>query len=73
MLEKIKEIISEQLGTKPDVITANMRIEDLDGDSIDAVEIIMGIEDEFGVEFPDDLVAEFDTIQSIMDYIEKNS
>ena len=73
MLEKIKEIISEQLGTKPDVITADMRIEDLDGDSIDAVEIIMGIEDEFGVEFPDDLVAEFDTIQSIMDYIEKNS
>jgi len=70
MLEKIKEIISEQLGTKPDVITADMRIEDLDGDSIDAVEIIMGIEDEFGVEFPDDLVAEFDTIQSIMDYIE---
>jgi len=73
MLEKIKEIISEQLGTKPDVITADMRIEDLDGDSIDAVEIIMGIEDEFGVEFPDDLVAEFDTIQSLMDYIEINS
>lgn len=73
MFEQIKRIIEEQLGiTDPDLITLNTNIhEDLDADSLDAVEIIMTIEDEFDVEIPDDIAEKLQTIAQIVDYLEK--
>ncbi|MDD4592419.1 MAG: acyl carrier protein, partial [Parabacteroides sp.] len=51
VLDKIKEIIVEQLGVEADVITMNTHLmKDLEADSLDAVEIIMAIEDEFEIE-----------------------
>lgn len=73
MFEQIKGIIEEQLGiTDPDLITLNTNIhEDLDADSLDAVEIIMTIEDEFDVEIPDDIAEKLQTIAQIVDYLER--
>lgn len=73
MFETIKRIIEEQLGiTDPDLITLNTNMhDDLDADSLDAVEIIMTIEDEFDVEIPDDMAEKLQTIGQIVDYLEK--
>lgn len=73
MFEQIKGIIEEQLGiTDPELITLNTNIhEDLDADSLDAVEIIMTIEDEFDVEIPDDIAEKLQTIAQIVDYLER--
>ncbi len=73
MFETIKRIIEEQLGiTDLELITLNTNIhDDLDADSLDAVEIIMTIEDEFDVEIPDDTAEKLKTISQIVDYLEK--
>lgn len=73
MFENVKSIIEEQLGiTDPDKITLKTNIhEDLDADSLDAVEIIMMIEDEFDVEIPDDIVEKLHTVGQIVEYLEK--
>ena len=73
MFETIKTIIEQQLGiTDPDKITLKTNIhDDLDADSLDAVEIIMTIEDEFNVEIPDDIVEKLHTVGQIVDYLER--
>jgi len=74
LFEKVVSIIAEQLGVE-DVseITRNTSLmNDLQADSLDAVEIIMGIEDEFGIEIPDDEAEKFKNIGSIVDYVEAN-
>lgn len=73
MFETIKGIIEEQLGiSDSELITLNTNIhEDLDADSLDAVEIIMTIEDEFDVEIPDDIAEKLQTIGQIVDYLER--
>lgn len=73
MFETIKGIIEEQLGiSDPELITLNTNIhEDLDADSLDAVEIIMTIEDEFDVEIPDDVAEKLQTLSQIVDYLER--
>lgn len=72
--EKVVSIIADQLGLD-DVseITRNTSlIKDLEADSLDAVEIIMGIEDEFGIEIPDDEAENFKNIGDIVNYVEAN-
>ena len=57
VFDKIKEIIAEQLGVEEDVITVDTNLmKDLEADSLDAVEIIMAIEDEFDIEVPDEKI-----------------
>lgn len=70
--EKIKEIIMDQLGLDDSVeISLESSVkDDLDADSLDAVEIIMAIEDEFGIEIPDDVATDFKTVKDITDYVE---
>ena len=74
MFEKIKEIIAEQLGIDDaDTITLETSlIEDLEADSLDAVEVIMALEDEFGIEIPDEEAENFKTIGDISKFIEEN-
>jgi acyl carrier protein len=73
MFETIKTIIEEQLGiTNPNLITLSTNMhEDLEADSLDAVEIIMTIEDEFDVEIPDDVAEKLQTVSQIVNYLEK--
>lgn len=72
--DKIKEIILEQLGTEDDgtMTEATSLINDLEADSLDAVEIIMAIEDEFGVEIPDEEAEGFKNIGDIIKYVDAN-
>ncbi|MDR2610641.1 MAG: acyl carrier protein [Clostridiales Family XIII bacterium] len=72
--EKIKNIIAEQLQVEPDVVTPETSLmKDLEADSLDAVEIIMGIENEFGIEIPDEEAEKFKTISDIVAYVEGNA
>lgn len=72
--EKIQEIIANQLGISDvDSITMSTSlINDLDADSLDAVEIIMAIEDEFGIEIPDEEAEAFKNIGDIVEYVDNN-
>lgn len=74
MFEKIRSIISEQLSIDDvDTITLDTSLtEDLEADSLDAVEIIMALEDEFGIEIPDEEAEHFKTIGDICKFIENN-
>ncbi|AOT69986.1 acyl carrier protein [Geosporobacter ferrireducens] len=73
VFEKIKQIIIDQLGLDDDVeITMDSSLmKDLEADSLDAVEIIMGIEDEFDVEIPDEDAEAFKNIGDIVRYVEE--
>lgn len=71
MFEKVKEIIVEQLGIDADVVITKQTslMKDLEADSLDAVEIVMALEDEFGIEIPDADAENFNNIGDIADYI----
>lgn len=73
MFERIKEIIADQLGIdNVDIITLETSLmEDLEADSLDAVEVIMALEDEFGIEIPDEEAENFKTIGDIYKFIEE--
>ena len=74
VFDKIRSIIAEQLGLDDDsVITFETSImKDLEADSLDAVEIIMGIEDEFDIEIPDEAAEGFQSVSDIVKYVEDN-
>jgi acyl carrier protein len=70
--EKIRKIVAQQLDLDPETITAESRlIEDLKADSLDIVELIMDLEQDFGVEIPDDDLPNIKTIGDIVNYLEK--
>ncbi len=68
-LENIKNILADQLGIDESAITEDTTIEDLGADSLDLVEAIMTIEDEFGIEIDDEDVKNLKTVGDIMNYI----
>ena len=71
MFEKIKAIVVEQLGVKADkVVPEASIIEDLGADSLDVVELVMALEEKFGIEIADEDAEKIHTIQDIIDYIE---
>ena len=70
MLEKLKELIADQLNTDADSITPDTRFkEDLEADSLDLFELIMSLEEEFGVEIPSEELEGLLTVQNVMDYL----
>ena len=71
MLEQIIEIISRQLSRETDEITPETNImEDLGADSLDIVELLMEVEENFGVTVPDEDVPTLKTVKDIVDYVE---
>lgn len=74
VLEKVKAILSEQFDVEEDSITTDTVIEDdLGADSLDVVDLVMSLEDEFEIEVPDDQVENIRTVGDIVKYIEANS
>lgn len=74
MFEKIKKIIVEQLGADEDEVTMEASfIDDLGADSLDIVELIMALEEEFDIEIPDSEAEKITTVASAIDYIKNNS
>ena len=74
VLEKVKAILAEQFDVEEDKVTADTDLqEDLGADSLDVVDLLMSIEDEFGVEVPDDEIQNIKTVGSLVSYIEANA
>lgn len=72
VFEKIRELIMEQLHVDEDSVTMNTHLmKDLEADSLDAVEIIMAIEDEFGIEIPDEDAEKFQSVSDLVRYVEE--
>ena len=72
--EKVKQIIVDQLGVEPSEVTPTASfVDDLGADSLDRVELIMALEETFGVEIPDDHAEKISTVQDAIDYIQKNA
>ena len=70
--QKVKDIIVEQLGVNVDQVTSEAKfIEDLGADSLDTVELVMALEEEFGQEIPDEEAEKIKTVGEAIDYIEK--
>lgn len=73
IFEKIRDILAEQLGVDAEDISLETNImKDLEADSLDVVEIIMAIEDEFEIEIPDEDAEQLQTVAGIVKYIEDN-
>ena len=71
---KVKDIIVEQLGVNADQVKPEAKmIEDLGADSLDAVELVMAIEEEFGIEVPDEEAEKLISVGNITSYVEKVS
>lgn len=73
IFDKIRDIIIDQLQVEEaDVAMETNLMKDLSADSLDAVEIIMAIEDEFGIEIPDEDVENIQTVGDLVKYVEEN-
>ena len=71
--DKVKKIIADQLSVKVEDVKDDTNIaEELGADSLDLVEILMSLEDEFGVSIPDEAIPEIKTINHIVDFIESH-
>ena len=73
VFEKVREIIVEQLGVAENEVTMDTHLmKDLEADSLDAVEIIMAIEDEYGIEIPDEDAEKFQSVSDLVKFVEAN-
>ncbi|PKF62604.1 acyl carrier protein [Psychromonas sp. psych-6C06] len=71
--ERVKNIIVEQLGVQLDeVVNTASFVDDLGADSLDTVELVMALEEEFDTEIPDEEAEKITTVQSAIDYVENN-
>ena len=72
--ERVKKVIVDQLGVKEEeVVPTAAFIEDLGADSLDTVELVMALEEEFGIDIPDEEAEKIQTVQDAVNYIEAHS
>lgn len=70
VIERLRKIVIDHLGAEPDKVSGNASfIDDLGADSLDVVELVMALEEEFGVQIPDDAADGIETVQQAVDYI----
>ena len=71
VLDKMKDILVEQLECDPEDITMeSLLVDDLGADSLDAIDIVMSVEDTFKVEVPDEIIEKIETVGDIVNYID---
>ena len=71
VLDKMKDILVEQLECNPEDITMeSLLVDDLGADSLDAIDIVMSVEDTFKGEVPDEIIEKIETVGDIVNYIE---
>ena len=71
--DRVKKIVVEQLGVSEDEVKAESSfVDDLGADSLDTVELVMALEEEFDTEIPDEEAEKISTVQSAIDYINNN-
>ena len=72
MFDKVQAILAKQLRKDPAIITPESRIKrDLGADSIDILQLLMRIEDQYGIVIPDQALAQFNTVGDVVSYLEK--
>jgi len=72
--ERVSKIVVEQLGVKEDEVTSEASfVDDLGADSLDTVELVMALEEEFECEIPDDKAEKITTVKQAVDYINANN
>ena len=73
IFDEVKEILAEQLDIDPETIemTSNLQT-DLGADSLDAIDIVMSIEDQYGIEVPDSVIENMRIVEDIVSFIENN-
>ncbi|WP_305041418.1 acyl carrier protein [Geoalkalibacter sp.] len=72
--ERVKQIVAEQLGVDEDQVTSEASfMEDLGADSLDTVELVMALEEEFDIEISDEDAEKIQTVQDAVDYISEHS
>jgi len=70
--QRVKKIIVDQLGVKEDQVTTEAKfIEDLGADSLDTVELVMALEEEFGQEIPDEEAEKLQSVADVIKYVEE--
>lgn len=72
IFEKVKAIVVEQLGVDEEEVTIETSFEDLNADSLDIVELVMALEEEFDIEIPDEDAEKIKTIGLAVEYIKEN-
>ena len=71
--ERVKKIVAEQLGVKAEEVTDNASfVDDLGADSLDTVELVMALEEEFECEIPDEDAEKITTVQQAVDYVSEH-
>ncbi len=71
--DRVKKIVVEQLGVKEEQVTLEASfVDDLGADSLDTVELVMALEEEFEIEIPDEAAEKITTVQEAIDYIKKH-
>ncbi len=74
VFDRVKTIVAEQLGVEPDEVTPQSKfVEDLGADSLDVVELVMALEDEFSLEIPDEEAEKISTVGDAAKYIESHA
>ncbi len=74
VVDRVKKIIVDQLGVEEDLVTAEAHfVDDLGADSLDTVELVMALEEEFGIEIPDEDAEKITRVKEAVDYIEKHA
>ena len=74
ILDRVKKIIAEQLGVEAEEITMDSSfVDDLGADSLDIVELIMALEEDFDIEFPDEDAEKIATVGDVVEYIRAHS
>ena len=72
--DKVRQIIADQLGVKKEEVTDNAKfVDDLGADSLDTVELVMALEEEFGIEIPDEEAEKLITVGDALRYIEEKA
>ncbi|MBC9783360.1 MULTISPECIES: acyl carrier protein [Heliobacterium] len=72
IFEKVKAIVVEQLGVDEEEVNMETSFEDLNADSLDIVELVMALEEEFDIEIPDEDAEKIKTVGAAVDYIKEN-
>jgi acyl carrier protein len=71
--QRVKKIVAEQLGVnEAEVKVSSSFVDDLGADSLDTVELVMALEDEFGTEIPDEQAEKITTVQQAIDFVKAN-
>ena len=71
--ERVRKLVCEQLGVKEDEVTTEASfVEDLGADSLDTVELVMALEEEFETEIPDEEAEKITTVKEAIEYVEEN-